>query len=636
MTEMSQENLNLDVLQHINDTKCLRRMPVEALQEVAADLRKLIINTVSKNGGHLAPSLGTVELTLALYSVFDPSYDKIIWDVGHQAYSHKILTGRRDQFHTLRTKGGITGFPKRDESPCDAFGVGHASTSISAALGMAAVRDIKHAGYSVVAIIGDGALTGGEAFEGLNSVGDMKKNIIVILNDNEMSIDKNVGAMSEYLSKIRIAPQYARAKKDAEEFVRNIPRIGEQVWKTAGVIKECINKAFTPGALFEELGFDYIGPLDGHDIESLQQAFHQCLQLDGPILIHVRTTKGQGYSPAEEHPEQYHGIGQFDPDNGEITVNADSAPSYTKIFSKTLIEIGKTDEEIMAITAAMPSGTGLKAFGEVYPNRFFDVGIAEEHAVTMAAGMAAAGAKPVVALYSTFAQRAYDQMVHDVCLQNLPVTLCLDRGGLVGADGATHHGVFDYSFLRHIPNMTVMAPKDENELRHMLYTAVNLNAPVSIRYPRGAGRGVTLDEKMEKLPIGKGELIRQLGDDVIILAVGTMVNNALETAELLYNEGICSTVVNMRFIKPLDEMMIDEMAKKGKLLVTLEENSVAGGFGSAVLEYLSAAGWQVPTMCIGIEDKFIEQGTQKELYELCGLMPEQIAEKIKKRIAKNV
>lgn len=629
------QDLKLELLKQIDNPRALQRLSIERLEGVARDLRRLIIDTVSRNGGHLAPSLGTVELTLALYSVFDPAYDKIVWDVGHQAYSHKILTGRRDNFHTLRTKGGITGFPNRSESPCDAFGVGHASTSISAALGMAAIRDIKHESYSVVAIIGDGALTGGEAFEGLNNAGDMKKNIIVILNDNEMSIDKNVGALSEYLSKIKVTPQFARAKKDMEELIKSIPHIGDQVWKTAGIIKDGVNKAITPGGIFEELGFDYIGPLDGHDIAGLQQVFRQTLQMEGPILIHVRTTKGQGFLPAEMHPERFHGVGIFDPVSGEVTKHEGGAPSYTKVFSDTLIEIAKENKDIVAITAAMPSGTGLKAFGDVYPDRIFDVGIAEEHAVTMAAGMAAAGAKPVVALYSTFAQRAYDQWVHDVCLQNLPVVLCLDRGGLVGADGATHHGVFDYSYLRHIPNMVVMAPKDENELRHMLYTAIELNVPVSVRYPRGNGVGTDTTEPLAKLPVGKGEILRQLGKDVVILSIGTMAEKAMEVAELLYSEGIHATVANMRFVKPLDEKLIDDLVKDAKLVVTVEENALAGGFGSAVLEYMSDAGWHNNVLRFGIEDKFIEQGTQKELLELCGLMPEQIADKIKKRIEKN-
>lgn len=633
---MVKDNASYELLNQIDNPRLLQRLSSDRLDELARELRRLIINTVAENGGHLAPSLGTVELTLALFSVFDPSYDKIIWDVGHQAYSHKILTGRQERFHTLRTKGGITGFPNRFESEYDAFGVGHSSTSISAALGMAAVRDIKHEGYSVVAIIGDGALTGGEAFEGLNNAGDLKKNIIVILNDNEMSIDKNVGAMSEYLSKIKVTPQYARAKKDVSELIKSIPHIGGQVWKTAEIIKDGVSKALTPGGLFEELGFNYIGPLDGHNISNLKQVFQQAMQMEGPILIHVRTTKGRGFLPAELHPEKFHGVGRFNPVNGKPIVGDTTAPSYTAVFADTLVKIAEQDKDVCAITAAMPSGTGLNKFAQAHPSRFFDVGIAEEHGLTMAAGMAAAGAKPVIALYSTFAQRAYDQMLHDVCLQKLHVTLCLDRGGFVGADGATHHGVFDYSFLRHIPNMTVMAPKDENELRHMLYTAVKYDGPVSVRYPRGAGLGVAMDAELAELPIGKGEIVHQQGNDAVILAVGTMVSHAVKTAELLSKCGIKSTVVNMRFVKPLDTELIDSLVKDTKLLITMEENVLAGGFGSAVLEYLSDTNVQTPVMRFGIGDTFVEQGTQRELYELCGLLPEQMTDSIKERFSQNV
>lgn len=624
----------LEVLNQIEHPLWIQRLDISRLEQLARELRKVIINTVAENGGHLAPSLGTVELTLALYSVLDPSYDKIIWDVGHQAYSHKLLTGRLDRFHTLRTKGGITGFPKMAESPCDAFGVGHSSTSISAALGMAAARDIRRENYSVVAIIGDGALTGGEAFEGLNNVGDMKKNIIVILNDNEMSIDKNVGALSEYLSKLMVTPQYNRAKKDVGDLIKSIPHIGGHVWRTAEIIKDGVTKAITPGGLFEELGFHYLGPLDGHNISELQQVFRQAITMEGPILIHVRTVKGRGFLPAEMQPEKFHGVGRFDPVNGKSVEEKSPTPSYTSVFADALVKMARDDKAICAITAAMPSGTGLNKFMQAYPDRFFDVGIAEEHAMTMAAGLAATGMKPFIALYSTFAQRAYDQVIHDICLQNLPVRICLDRGGLVGSDGPTHHGVFDYSFLRHIPNMTVMAPKDENELCNMLYTMSNFDGPISIRYPRGNGQGVEMGAEFTEVPIGKGEILQRDGDTVI-LAVGTMVYPALETAKLLAEDGIRSTVVNMRFIKPLDTALIDEVRAGARLIVTMEENALAGGFGSAVLEYLSDESCTVPVMRFGIRDEFIEQGTISELYELCGLTPAQMAAGIKGRILPN-
>lgn len=616
------------ILDQIKSPADLKGFSVDRLQVMAGEIRRMIIDTTAKNGGHLAPSLGTVDLTLALYSVFNPEYDKIVWDVGHQAYAHKILTGRKERFATLRTKGGITGFPKPAESSCDAFGVGHASTSISAAVGMSIVRDLEGKDYNVIAIIGDGALTGGEAYEGLNYAGDLGKRMIVILNDNEMSIDKNVGAMSEYLSKIRLAPQYNKAKKDLGELIKSIPHIGDTVLKTAEVLKDGVRAAISPGGWFEAMGFTYIGPLDGHNIEAMQTVFRQVDQLAGPVLIHVRTQKGKGYLPAEEEPHKFHGISKFDKATGEPIKNPAAPPSYTEIFSRTMLELAYDNTSIVAITAAMPSGTGLKAFSKQFPARFFDVGIAEEHAVTMAAGMAAAGGHPMVALYSTFAQRAYDQWVHDVCLQNLPVTLCLDRGGLVGADGPTHHGVFDYSYLRHIPNMVVMAPKDENELRHMLYTASRYEGPASVRYPRGSATGAALEQGFQELPIGKGELLVGDGSGIVLLAIGSMVKQSLEAANILNMANVKTSVVNMRFVKPLDTELIDSILPKASMLVTLEENALAGGFGSAVLEYLADKGQQVRVMRFGIEDRFIEQGSCPQLLELCGLLPQQIADKI--------
>lgn len=620
------------LLNRIEKPEDVKALTVRELEQLASELRHFIIDTVSQNGGHLAPNLGTVELTLALYSVFSFPEDKLVWDVGHQAYTHKILTGRKDAFKTLRKKGGITGFPNRSESVYDAFGVGHASTSISAALGMALARDAKGEKNQVIAVIGDGALTGGESFEALNNAGDLGTKLIVILNDNEMSIDANVGAMSEYLSRIRIAPQYARAKRDMGSLLMSIPHIGDKVYKTASHLKDGVRSVLVPGSLFEEMGFHYIGPIDGHNIALLEEVLTSAKEMEGPVLIHIHTVKGKGYKPAEQAPEKFHGVGCFDPSTGKSAKKAGCAPSYTSVFSKALIDLAKDRPDILAITAAMPSGTGLKAFGQAYPKRFFDVGIAEEHAMTLAAGMAAAGMHPVIALYSTFAQRAYDQLIHDVCLQNLPVTLCLDRAGLVGEDGPTHHGVFDLSYLRQMPNMCVMAPKDEEELRHMLATAIAIEGPAAVRYPRGAGLGVPLTDSLETLPVGKAEVLQEEGT-IAFLAVGTMVEKAKEAAAILKEEGIEAAVVNMRFIKPLDTELLGEMARTKRLLITAEENVLAGGFGSAVAEYLADHGIEVPLLRFGIPDRFIEQGTRRELLSLCGLQPDEMAERIRERLS---
>lgn len=620
------------LLNRIEKPEDVKALTVRELEQLASELRHFIIDTVSQNGGHLAPNLGTVELTLALYSVFSFPGDKLVWDVGHQAYTHKILTGRRDAFKTLRKKGGITGFPNRSESVYDAFGVGHASTSISAALGMALARDARGEKNQVIAVIGDGALTGGESFEALNNAGDLGTKLIVILNDNEMSIDANVGAMSEYLSRIRIAPQYARAKRDMGSLLMSIPHIGDKVYKTASHLKDGVRSVLVPGSLFEEMGFHYIGPIDGHNIGLLEEVLASAKEMEGPVLIHIHTVKGKGYKPAEQAPDKFHGVGCFDPSTGKSAKKAGCAPSYTSVFSKALIDLAKDRPNILAITAAMPSGTGLKAFGQAYPKRFFDVGIAEEHAMTLAAGMAAAGMHPVIALYSTFAQRAYDQLIHDVCLQNLPVTLCLDRAGLVGEDGPTHHGVFDLSYLRQMPNMCVMAPKDEEELRHMLATAIAIEGPAAVRYPRGAGLGVPLTDSLETLPVGKAEVLQEEGD-IAFLAVGTMVEKAKEAAAILKEEGIEAAVVNMRFIKPLDTELLGEMARTKRLLITAEENVLAGGFGSAVAEYLADHGIEVPLLRFGIPDRFIEQGTRRELLSLCGLQPDEMAERIRERLS---
>ena len=615
------------LLERIDEPEKLHSLSTEELEALAGELRELIVRTVSQTGGHLAPSLGAVELTLALYSVLHLPMDKVVWDVGHQAYAHKILTGRRERFSGLRQWQGITGFPSRAESEYDAFGVGHASTSISAALGMAIARDIKGRGEHIVAVIGDGAMTGGESFEALNHAGDIGTNLIVVLNDNGMSIDFNVGAMSEYLSRIRVTPQYNRAKEDIKGFLRSIPHIGDTVVKTAEFIKEGVKSVLVPGGLFEEMGFTYVGPIDGHNIRLMRDVFSEACMMDGPILVHVRTRKGRGYLPAETEPDKFHGVGKFDAATGAVKKDPSAPASYTSVFGNALIELAQEMPSITAITAAMPSGTGLKDFGERFPKRFFDVGIAEEHAVTLAAGMAAAGLHPVAAIYSTFAQRAYDQLMHDVCLQNLPVTLCLDRGGLVGEDGPTHHGVFDLSYLRTMPGMTVFVPKDENELRDMLYTAVRMDSPTAIRYPRGAGLGVPLSEGFREIEIGKAEALSE-GDDVALLAVGTMVDAAKKAAAMLEEKGVHAAVVNMRFVKPIDTATIDATATKNKLLVTLEENVLPGGFGSAVAEYMADAGHRTPLLRIGIPDRFVSQGAKSKLLESCGLLPEQIAENI--------
>ena len=615
------------LLERIDNPAELKNCTLEELSVLAAELRHSIIHTVSQTGGHLAPSLGTVELTLALHRAFDCPEDKIIWDVGHQAYAHKILTGRREAFIKLRQKGGITGFPKREESVYDAFGTGHSSTSISAALGMAAARDMAGAHYRVAAVIGDGALTGGEAFEGLNNAGELGRDIIVILNDNGMSIAPNVGAVSEYLSRFRMTPGYRRAKRDIKNFLKRIPHIGERVYRTAEYVKDGVRSALVPGGLFTDLGFHYIGPLDGHNITLLLDVFEQAKQLKGPLLIHVETCKGKGYPPAEKEPDKFHGIGKFDIVEGTALKKTGACPTYTSVFGEAMLEMAEKDEDVVAITAAMPDGTGLRAFGKKYPERFFDVGIAEQHAVTFAAGLAASGKKPVVALYSTFAQRAYDQILHDVCLQNLHVVFALDRAGFVGEDGATHHGVFDYSYLRHLPNMTLMAPKDENELGQMLAMALAMESPVAIRYPRGEGLGVGLQRPFLPLRHMKAEVLKPDGQ-IALLAVGSMVHMAERTATLLAEENLSAAVVNMRFIKPLDKETIVRLTQEKRLLVTMEENVLTGGFGTAILESLSDEGILVPVLRLGIPDAFIEQGKPQELLEICNLLPEQMARKI--------
>lgn len=625
------------LLDELDSIQRIKSMNLQELAELAKEIRELILSTVSENGGHLAPSLGTVELTLALYSVFNFDSDKLIWDVGHQAYTHKILTGRKDQFQTLRTKGGVAGFPKLSESKYDAFGVGHASTSISAALGILLASELKHQNEKVIAVIGDGALTGGEAFEALNHAGQLKKSLIVILNDNEMSIDKNVGALSEYLSQVRLAPQYRKVKKDFEEIVKKIPigGLSDKILTAAKSVRTGLKSAIVPGAIFEALGFTYFGPIDGHDIRAMQEIFTRVNEdINEPVLIHVCTKKGKGYKPAEDSPEKFHGVGKFDKVTGEV-IKKPAPKTYTEIFGKALTDFAMEDESIVAITAAMPSGTGLKYFAERFPDRFFDVGIAEEHAMTLAAGLAVGGVHPVVAIYSTFAQRAYDQILHDVCIQNLPVTICLDRAGLVGEDGATHHGVFDFSYLRHIPNINILAPKDENELRQMIFTALTKNFPVAIRYPRGTGLGVAIIENPELLTWGKSEILSKIVQaDATIFAIGSMVEVAKNVAEILKNMRVYVNVVNSRFVKPLDKDTIYELANDSKLVVTCEENALSGGFGSAIIEFLSDVGITKPTLRFGIEDKFVEHAPRSELLKDCGLNAKNIAERIYHKVVK--
>ncbi|MFZ5861552.1 MAG: 1-deoxy-D-xylulose-5-phosphate synthase [Nitrospirota bacterium] len=620
------------LLDHINAPEDLRRLSPEQLPQVAAELRETIIATLAANGGHFAGPLGAVDLNVALHYVFDTPRDRLVWDVGYQAYAHKLLTGRREQFHTLRQLDGISGFPRRAESSYDTFGTGHAATSISAALGMAEGRDqlsadSEAAPRKVVAIIGDGSMTAGMAFEGLNQAGALKTDLIVVLNDNSMAISENVGALSSYLTRIITGKLYTKVKEETEAILRHIPKIGPPMLKMAKKAEESMKGLFVPGLLFEEMGFRYIGPIDGHRLDHLVTTFENVKRLSGPLLVHVITHKGKGYEPAERNPVAFHGVTPFDPVTGASKKKA-GRPSYTAVFANTLIDLARTRPEVVAITAAMPEGTGLNLFAKEFPDRYYDVGIAEQHAVTFAAGLATEGIRPVVAIYSTFLQRAYDQVVHDVCLQNLPVLFCLDRGGLVGEDGATHHGVLDLAYLRHIPNMVVMAPKDENELRHMLLTGLLHEGPCAIRYPRGESEGVSPDPTIVPLPIGRGEIVRE-GDDVALVAIGAMVPVALKAAELLRDRGVAATVVNARFVKPLDRELLLDVADRVRRIVTIEDHALMGGFGSAVLELFEEADARgVEVRRIGLPDAFIEHGAQKLLRQQHRLDPEGVANRV--------
>jgi 1-deoxy-D-xylulose-5-phosphate synthase len=621
------------VLEKVDFPEDIRHLSLAELDRLAEEIREMMITTVSKRGGHLASSLGTVELTLALHYVFDTPQDRIVWDVGHQTYTHKIITGRKGRFDTLRQKGGISGFPKREESPYDTFNVGHSGTSISAAAGMAEARCLAGENFRIVAVIGDGAISAGMAFEGLNWAGDRRKNLIIILNDNEMCISPNVGALSSYLNRIMTGQTVNRIRAEVKTFLKSVPGIGEQMLKFSRQAEESLKSFFVPGALFEELGFTYVGPLEGHRLDNLIRNFENIRTLEGPVLVHVVTQKGKGYKYAEDDPSRFHGIAPFDIDTGETSSGSGkpAPPSYTKVFGRTVVTLAQENRQVVAITAAMSEGTGLDRFAGEFPSRFYDVGMAEQHGVTFAAGLATQGLVPIVAIYSTFMQRAYDQVIHDVCLQKLPVVLAMDRGGFVGADGPTHHGLFDFAFLRAIPNIIVMAPKDENELQHMLKTAVTCGLPVSLRYPRGTGVGVALDETPQALPIGKGEIILDPpGAKAAVIAIGNCCHPALAAAGMLAAEGIAVQVINARFVKPLDADLLCDTARRIKRIVTVEENALMGGFGSAVLELFAEQGINgVSVRRLGIPDVFAPQATQKELRRLYGIDAEGIAAAVK-------
>ncbi|HEX6789828.1 MAG TPA: 1-deoxy-D-xylulose-5-phosphate synthase [Candidatus Krumholzibacteria bacterium] len=613
----------LDRIQYPSD---LKQFTPQELPGIARELRDEILARVGKTGGHLGASLGAVELTLALHYVFDAPRDQIVWDVGHQAYGHKIITGRRDRFDTLRQRHGLSGFPRRDESEYDAFGVAHASTAISAALGMAVARDLAKEKFKVVAVVGDGALTGGMAFEALNNAGVLKKDLIVVLNDNKMSISKNVGGLHHYLTRITSGKVYNHFQADVWELLGHLPRGGMRARKMARKIKESIKTLVVPDVIFEELGFRYFGPIDGHNVEFLVETFEQIKVLGGPILVHAITQKGKGYHFTENDPLCAHGVTRYDKVPGDVPAKK-GHPSYTSVYGKTVLEIAQKDERVVAITAAMPDNTGLTEFGRVLPERMFDVGIAEQHGVTFAAGLATRGVVPMVTIYSTFLQRAYDQVIHDVALQELPVRFILDRGGIAGEDGPTHHGSFDLSYLRLIPHMVIMSPRDENELRHMTRTLVDYDrGPIAMRFPRGEGLGVALDAELRALPIGKAEVIRE-GRDLVFLAVGAMVHPCTLAAEALAARGIEAGVVNARFVKPLDTELIDRLAATDTLIITVEDNAVAGGFGSAVNEHLIEQGYDTAGVRnLGLPDRFIEHGERGELLSELGLSPDALAD----------
>ena len=612
----------MKVLPSINAPRDLRLIKQELLPTLCEELRQEIIQTASKNGGHLGSSLGAVEIITALHYVFNTPEDKIVFDTGHQAYAHKLLTGRQKEFASIRTKGGISGFPKRHESEHDTFGVGHASTALSAALGMAIARDQKKENSKVIAVVGDGCMTGGMAYEAMQNAGLLRTDLLVILNDNQMFISQRVGALGKALTKLLTTKYVQLAEEKATNFLKRFDEVGNNAARLAKRARAIL----FPGTLFEEMGFRYFGPVNGNDIQAMIDVLENVKNIKGPVILHVVTKKGKGYKPAEDSPTKFHGIGLFDVETGDSLGKSDSI-SFTQAFSKALLKLAAKDDKINAITAAMPEGTGLDAFRDKYPSRYFDVGIAEEHAATFAAGLAASGLKPVVALYSTFAQRCYDQILHDIALQNLPVVFALDRAGIVGEDGPTHHGVFDLSFLREIPHAIVAAPADENELQHLLKTAFDAKAPFFLRYPRGAGFNVPMDDKIKAIPVGKGKWL-QRGKDVTILAIGNRVHPAVEAARLLSGQGIKAGVINMRFVKPLDTALIDDALKHSDRIVTVEDNVLAGGFGSAVAEYLSDKQADFKLLRLGYPDQFIEHGKSALLYEQYNLDAAHMADKI--------
>ena len=614
----------MKVLPSIQSPRDLRLIKKEHLPTLCEELRQTIIQTASHNGGHLGSSLGAVEIITALHYVFNTPDDKIVYDTGHQAYAHKLLTGRQKDFSTLRKEGGLSGFPKRTESNFDTFGVGHASTAISAALGMAIARDQKHEKNKVIAVVGDGCLTGGMAYEAMQNAGLLRTDILVILNDNQMFISKRVGALGKALTKLLTTKYVQLAEEKATNFLKRFDELGNNAAKLAKRARAIL----FPGTLFEEMGFRYFGPVNGNDINEMIEVLENLKDVKGPVMLHVVTKKGKGYKPAEEKPTKFHGIGIFDVETGDSLGKA-SCMTFTQAFSKALLTLAEKDTSITAITAAMPEGTGLDAFRDKYPSRYFDVGIAEEHAATFAAGLAAGGIKPIVALYSTFAQRCYDQILHDICLQNLPVVFALDRAGLVGEDGPTHHGVFDLSFLRDMPNLILAAPADENEMQHMLKTAFEAKAPFVLRYPRGAGFGIALDKEPKALPIGKGVWLKK-GKDATILAIGNRVHPALDAAQKLAEKGVDCGVVNMRFVRPLDKKLIDEALKISPRLVTVEDNMLSGGFGSAVAEYLADKQADFKLLRLGIGDEFVPHGKCASLYDKVGISAEQMTKHILK------
>ena len=614
------------ILEQIKGPEDLKNMSPEELCVLAGEIRTFLIEKISHTGGHLASNLGVVELTIALLRTFDLPKDKIIWDVGHQSYTHKILSGRMQEFDELRQYGGLSGFPKRKESPYDAFDTGHSSTSISAGLGIAQGRDILGEDYKVVSVIGDGALTGGMAYEALNNAARMKKNFIIVLNDNKMSISENVGGMSRYLGGLRTGNGYNDLKKNVADTLERIPVVGERMIDRIKRTKNSIKQLFIPGMLFENMGITYLGPVDGHNIPALCKVFKEAQKLDHAVLVHVLTKKGKGYEPAEKNPAAFHGVSPFDTKTGR-PVAEKKYPTYTDVFSKKLCQLGETHPELVAVTAAMPDGTGVAAFGKRFPDRFFDVGIAEAHAVTSAAGMAAAGLRPVVAVYSSFLQRGYDQILHDVCIQNLPVIFAVDRAGLVGSDGETHQGIFDYSYLTSIPNMSVAAPKNLWELRAMLDFAMDYKAPFAIRYPRGtAYRG--LKEFMQPISYGKGEMLYE-EEDIALLAVGSMVSTGEHVREKLKEEGYSCTLANARFVKPFDKELLERLAKNHRLIVTMEENVLQGGFGLPVTAYIHEHYPQVKVLNIALPDAYVEHGNVSVLREGLGIDSDSIIRKLK-------